>query len=403
MLFRSASKGSQLFRKLAVGVQIALSVLLLGGAGLFVRTLDNLRHQSVGFQTANLATFTLNPSSSGYGEDRTPQIVNDSLDALRRIPGVVSVAATNDPELTGNTEGTNYSVQGYHPSEDEHMDLEQSRITPGYFATLHQPVLAGREFNSSDVKGHPTVAVVNLAFAKRFFGTPQNAIGRQLKEGANDKQKFDITIVGVVGDIKHADLRTPLGPAVYQSYLQQAHPGGVVVYVQTSSAPAAVEGAIRQSIHQVDSTLVVDGLRTMEEQIDRSASDERALAFLAIGFALLAMLLAAVGLYGVLAYSTEQRTREIGVRLALGSPRSQVVMLVVREMALIATIAIAVALPSVVALARLFRSQLYGVSTFDPVTLVAAVLLTVVMLSLAATLPARRAAAVEPMLALRTE
>jgi ABC-type antimicrobial peptide transport system permease subunit len=156
-------------------------------------------------------------------------------------------------------------------------------------------------------------------------------------------------------------------------------------------------------MHQLDSTLVVDELRTMEAQMDRSASDERALAFLAIGFSILAMVLAAVGLYGVLAYSTEQRSREIGVRLALGAQRSGVMVLVVREMALIAAIATMVALPSVVALARLFRSQLYGVTTFDPVSLAGAVLLTAVMVLMAAALPARRAASIEPMQALRSE
>ena len=261
----------------------------------------------------------------------------------------------------------------------------------------------GREFTSSDVKDQPKVAVVNLAFAKRFFGSAQNAIGRQIAEGGGDDTKYDITIVGVVGDIRHTDLRTKLGPAVYSPYLQQKHPGGVMVYLRTSPRPEIILPAIRQSIHQLDSTLVVDGLRTMEAQVDRSASEERALAFLAIGFATLALLLAAVGLYGVLGYSTEQRTREIGVRLALGAQRSSVVLLVVREMALIALIATAVALPSVVALARLFRSQLYGVTTFDPLTLIGAVLFTVVMLTIAAALPARRAAGVEPMQALRTE
>jgi predicted permease len=399
----TATKGSQRFRKLAVGAQIALSVLLLGGAGLFVRTLDNLRGQHVGFETANLATFSLDPTNSGYGEDRTPRIVTDSLEVLRRIPGVTMVAATTDPELSGDTEMSGFSVQGYKPTEDEHMDFEQPRITPGYFATLRQPLLAGREFTSSDVKGQPSVAVVNLAFAKRFYSSPQNALGRALAESEGDNPKFDITIVGVVGDIKHADLRTDLGPAVYMPYLQQNHPTGVVVYARTAQPPEMAEGAIRQAIHRLDPTLVVDGLRTMEAQVDRSASDERALAFLAIGFSVLALILAAVGFYGVLAYSTEQRTREIGVRLALGAPRGGVVLLVVREMALIAAIATVIALPSVVALARLFRSQLYGVTAFDPITLGGAVLLTAAMVMLAAALPARRAASIEPMQALRAE
>jgi predicted permease len=399
----TASKGSQLFRKVAVGVQIALSVMLLAGAGLFVRTLDNLRHQPVGFNTANLAVFSLDPSSSGYSEDRTPQIVTNAVDALGRIPGVASVAATTDPELYNDTETSNFSIQGYKPSEDESMNMEQPRITPGYFRTLRQPILVGREFTASDVKGQPSVAVVNLAFAKRFFGTPQNAIGRAITEGDGPNIKFDTTIVGVVGDIKHTDLRTDLGPAVYMPYLQQNHPTGVMVYAHTAPPPETVESAIRQTMHQLDPTLVVDELRTMEAQVNRSASDERALAFLAIGFSILAMVLAAVGLYGVLAYSTEQRSREIGVRLALGAQRSSVMVLVVREMALIAAIATVVALPSVVALARLFRSQLYGVTTFDPVSLAGAVLLTALMVLMAAALPARRAASIEPMQALRSE
>ena len=399
----TGSRGSQRFRKVAVGVQIVLSVLLLGCAGLFVRTLSNLRHQQVGFEIAHMATFSLAPTSSGYGEERTLQIVTSALEALRHIPGAVSAAATTDPELAGDSSSSNFTVQGYKPAEDEHMNFEQPSITPGYFATLHQPQLAGREFTDSDAKGQPSVAIVNMAFAKRFFGTPQNALGRAIGQGSGDKVKLDTTIVGVVGDIKHQNLRTEMGPAVYLPYVQEKHPGGVVVYLRTSQAPESVEAAIRQAIHQLDPSLVVDGLRTMAEQADGRAADVRALAFLAIGFSVLAMALAAVGLYGVLSYSTEQRTREIGVRLALGAQRRSVVMLVVREMALVAGIATAIALPSVAALARLFRSQLYGVTTFDPLTLTVSVLLTAVMLILAAALPARRAATVEPMQALRTE
>ena len=399
----TASKGSQRFRKLAVGAQIALSVVLLGGAGLFVRTLDNLRNQFVGFDTGHLATFSLDPTNSGYGEDRTPQIVSSALEALRRIPGVTNAAATTDPELTGNSSHSSFTLQGYKAAEDEILHFEDERITPGYAAALRQPLLAGREFTSSDTKGQPLVAIVNLALAKRYYGSAQNALGRSLAEGRGDDVHPDTTIVGVVGDVKHQNLRTGIGPAVYRPYLQIKHPFGVQVYVRTVQPPEAIEMSIRQSMHQLDPTLVVDGLRTMEAEADRRAADVRALAFLAIGFSVLAMALAAVGLYGVLAYSTEQRTREIGVRLALGAQRSNVVLLVVREMAIIAAIATAVALPSIVALARLFRSQLYGVTTFDPLTLAGAVLLTVVMVTLAAVLPARRAASIEPMQALRNE
>jgi putative ABC transport system permease protein len=399
----TANKNAQRFRKLAVGTQIALSVLLLGGAGLFVRTIDNLRKQPVGFETGNLLTFSLDPSASGYGEDRMPAIVTNAIATVSRIPGVTAVAGTTDSELSGSTNTSNFTVQGHKAAEDEKMNFEEPWITAGYFAALRQPLLAGREFSLSDAQGQPKVAVVNLAFAKRFYGTAQNALGHTLAEGGGDKIQLDRTIVGVVGDIKHADLRTEMGPAVYRPYLQQEHPTGVQLYVHTAQPPKMLAGAIRGAMHQMDPTLVVDGLRTMDEQVMRSASDERALAVLAIGFSLLAMVLAAVGLYGVLAYSTEQRTREIGVRLALGAQRGGVVVLVVREMALIAAVATAVALPSVVALARLFRSQLYGVTAFDPITLGCASLLTAVMVAAAAALPARRAASVEPMQALRTE
>ncbi|HEU5457534.1 MAG TPA: ABC transporter permease, partial [Terracidiphilus sp.] len=247
----TASVSSQRFRKFAVGLQIALSVLLLGGAGLFVRTLDNLRHTQVGFDTTHLDTFNLDPSSSGYAEEQSPRIVSDAITALRRIPGVVSVGATNDAELSGNNESSNFSVQGYKAGEEENMNFEQPRITSAYFATLHQPVLVGREFTDADVSGQPKVAVVNLAFAKRFFGSPQNAIGRAIAEGAGNDIKYDTTIVGVVGNSKHTDLRTQLGAAVYLPYLQAKHPTGVTFYVRTSAAPATSFGAIRAVIHEL--------------------------------------------------------------------------------------------------------------------------------------------------------
>ena len=399
----TASKGSQSFRKGAVGVQIALSVLLLGGSGLFVRTLDNLRNQSVGFDITRLATFSLDPTSSGYGEDRTPQVVTSALDALARIPGVSSVASTTDPELSGDTNSDGFTIEGHKSTEDENTDFEAPWITAGYFATLRQPLLAGREFTPADVKSSTKVAVVNLAFAKRFFGSPQNALGRQITDHTGPDAKLDTAIVGVVGDTHHTDLRTLLGPAVYRPYLQLEHPNGVQIYVQTTQSPEAAESAIRRTIHDLDPTLVVDSLRTMEAQTAMVSSGERALAVLAVGFSILALILAAVGLYGVLAYSTEQRTREIGVRLALGSPRSSIVIAVLREMALIAAIATVIALPSIVFLARYFRSQLYGVTVYDPITLAASTALIIVTVLIAAALPARRAAGVQPMQALRIE
>jgi predicted permease len=395
----TASKASQSFRKLAVGVQIGLSVLLLGGAGLFVRTLNNLRDVPVGWDTKKVATFELDPTESGYGEQKTSQIVTNAVETLRRLPGVAAGSGTTDPELTGDSTTNGYHVDGHKFTENERNDFESPWVMPDYFATLRQPLLAGRGFTDGDKKGAPLVAVVNLEFAKRFYGSATNALGRMIGEG----DKGDTTIVGVVGDVKHTDLRTDIGPAVYRPYLQMPHPTGVEMYVRTLGAPDAMEPSIEKAVHHLDPTLVVNGLRTMEAQVDISAANERALAILAAAFALLAAVLAAVGLYGVLAYSTQTRTREIGVRLALGSPRGALVGLVVREMAWIAGGAALVALPATVGLARLFRSQLYGVSTWDPVTLGAALLLTAVMVVLASALPAQRATRVDPMEALRAE
>jgi predicted permease len=399
----TASRGSQRFRKIAVGVEVGLSVLLLGSAGLFVHTLANLRATDVGFATDHLVTFSLDPSASGYDEAHTAAIVHNGIDAISRIPGVVGVGATDDPLLSGESSTSGFSVQGYKPGEEERMDFEAGAVTPGYFAALRQPVLVGREFTANDALETPRVAVVDLTFAKRFFGSPQNAIGRIISNDDPSDTKHDRTIVGVVGNIRHRELRTPMTGAVYFSYLQTEHPTDVQIYVRTAGDPESVMTGIRGTIHQLDPLLIVDGLRTMDTQIDRIASDERALAYLALGFAVLAVLLAGVGLYGVLAYSTGQRTREIGIRLALGASRASVVSLVMREMIWVVAVATVLALPATVALAQLFRSQLYGVKSFDLPSLSIALGVVAAMVLAAAILPARRVAAVEPMQALRNE
>jgi predicted permease len=347
-------------------------------------------------------SFDVDPTLAGYGDDRTAQVETGVIDAVKAIPGVQSVAGTTDPEMAGDSSHSSFSVQGYTPSEEENMHFEAPRTTPGYFATLRQPVLAGRDFTPSDTKGSPEVAVVNQVFAKRFFGTPQNALGRLISEDSG-ATKFHVTIIGVVGDVMHRSMRDKPAETVYMPYLQQTHPSGLRMYALTGQAPEAVESAIRESIRRYDSKLIADGLRTMTEQIDISVSNERALAMLAMSFSALALLMTAVGLYGVLAFAIAQRTREIGVRMALGAQRSAVVMLVMREMALTALIGIGVALPAAVGLSRLLQSQLYGVQPGDPLTLGGCVLISAFMVVLAAAVPARRAASVEPMQALRSE
>lgn len=395
----TASKSSQYFRKAAVGVQIALSVLLLGGAGLFVRTLEHLRDQPVGFDTRHLATFNLDPTISGYGEDRTPQIIKAALDGLRRIPGVRLAAATTDPELMGDSSESGFVVQGHKPVEGENTDFEDPWITPGYFATIHQPLLVGRDFTEGDGKNAAKVAIVNLAFVKQFYGSAQNALGRLIGE----EDKPDTTIVGVVGDVKHQNLRTDMGPAVYRPYAQIEHPGGMEIYLRTAQDPETAEAGIQRTMHDLDPTLVVDGLRTMEAQVDISASDERALAMLALGFAVLAALLAAVGLYGVLAYSTQSRTREIGVRLALGARREDVLRMILRRASWLTGIGVCLGLVMAYGLARLLSNLLRGVRPDDPIVF-AGITTTIVLIALLASwLPARRAARIDPMVALRDQ
>lgn len=395
----TASTRAQAVRKGAVGVQIALSVLLLGMAGLFVRTLDHMRSQPLGFDPRQMVTFYLDPASSGYSESASSTIVMRSLDTLSHLPGADSAAATTDPELDGDEEWNGFTIQGHTFREGESTNFESPFITPSYFATLKQPLLVGRDFTLADAHGAPKVAIVNVSFATRFYGSAQNAIGRLI--GSGDKP--DTSIVGVVAVVKHENLRTDMGPGVYQPYLQMEHPSGVQVYIHATQNPETLMGSIREALHRLDPALVVDGLRTMEAQVDISAADERTLAILAFGFAVLAALLAAVGLYGVLAYSTQSRTREIGVRLALGAPRFTLLSMVLAEMGWIASVATLLALPGIVAIAKLFRSQLYGVHTVDPQTLVASVALTAVVVALAAALPAYRAISVDPTKALRCE
>jgi predicted permease len=399
----TASRRSQRFRKFAVGLQIALSVLLLGGAGLFLQTLRNLRNQNLGFQTARVVSFDVDPLLAGYGDDRTAQVETTVLDAIRAIPGVLNASGTTDPEVAGNRSQSNFSVQGHVQAEDENMDFEASWILSDYFATLHQSVLAGREFTSAEVKGSPSVAVVNLTFAKRFYGSPQNAIGRLIAAGAGDKIKFDTTIVGVVADVKHGGPREVPGGMIYRPYLQLKQPVGLTFYALTAQPPESLESAIRERIHRLDPNLITANMRTLNEQVDLNVSNERTLATLAISFSSLALLMTAVGLYGVLAFATTQRTREIGVRMALGAQRSSVVMLIMREMALTAILGIGVALVAGFGLSRFFASQLYGVKPGDPATLAACVLVCALMVALAAAIPARRAASVDPMKALRSE
>ena len=399
--------GSIHLRRATVSAQVGISLLLLIGAGLFLRTLRNLRTLDVGFATDHLVNFRVAPKLAGYEEDQTLALYQRILETLRNLPGARSAAATNDPELADNNGGSNITIAGYNATEDEDMNVEWARVSAGYFSTMQMPLLAGRGIEAADRDGTHKVAVVNETFARHYFAQPTNALGHYFCSGAGDVTP-DIEIVGVVRDAKHTSLRDHIDRTVFTPYLQQKLSGmlgrfGMTFYVRTWQEPKYAEPTIRAGMQSLDSKLVLDDFRTMQEQVDENLTHEQLFAFLATSFGILAALMAAIGIYGVLAYATAQRTREIGIRIAMGASKREVLRLVLAEVVWLVGIAIAAAVPISILLARLVRDQLFGISTHDTPTLAAVCLAIAAVAFAAASLPARRATKVDPMVALRYE
>jgi predicted permease len=398
----TAGSGPLRFRRISVGVQIGLSLLVLLGAGLFVRTLHNLKSLNIGIQTDHLVTFGVHATLAGYQPDQTRDLDARILQTLAALPGVRSVAGTTDPELADNNTSNNVTLAGYTAKENEDMNVESPRVSPGYFSTMGMPLVAGREFTDQDRDATHKVAVVNESFARHYFKEPQLAIGHYYGKGGG-QVPIDTEIVGVVKDAKHTGVRQEITRTTFTPYLQEANPKAMTFYVRTWQAPESAEATIRSAMQGLDSKLVLDTFRTMEEQVDDILTTERVIAILASAFGGLAVLMAAVGLYGVLAYSTAQRTREIGIRIALGAARGSVMRMVLVEVLWLAGISIAVALPASLLLTRAVRSQLFGISSSDPITLVVVTLLVGAVALASALLPALRAAKTNPMTALRYE
>jgi putative ABC transport system permease protein len=390
------------FRRITVGVQIALSLLLLVGAGLFTRTLRNLKSANVGFRTDHLLTFQLDPRLAGYEPSAVGSLYKRLLDSLAAQPGAEAVGMTDDPDLAQNDNTFSIQVPGYQAQEGERMSFEWERVSPGYFASLQLPLLAGRTFTEQDGPGTAGVVVVNESFVRKFFGTPEQALDKSFSEGGRDA-KLEFRIVGVVKDAKHFSLHDQPKPIFYSPIFQQKEPGAVMVYVRTQQQPESAAGAVRAAVRDIDTRLVVDSLQTMDAQIDGTLTAERMLSFLASSFGLVAVVVTAIGLYGVLAFSIAQRTREIGIRMALGATRGSVVKMVLREVLLLTGVSVAVALPLSLALSTLVKSQLFGISERDPATLLLVTLAIASVALLAAWAPARRATQVQPMTALRYE
>ncbi len=387
------------FRKGLVVAQVALSLLLLIGAGLFARSLYNLRALDPGFAAERLLTLAVDPSLKGYKPEPMHRFFRELQERFGAIPTVTAASFAAEPIMADSRNIRTTNVLGYPTKEGEDTNLEVNQVGPGYFATMQIPMLAGREFDPRDVLGAPRVAVVNETMARYFFGK-ESPIGHRLGFGRGDR---DYEIVGVMKDGKSYSLRDKPQRFVYTSYLQDDNPSAATFYVRTAGRPDAVSAALRSVVREVDAALPVFRMRTMEAQVDDSLFFDRMVAALSAAFGLLATLLAAVGLYGVMSYTVLRRTREIGIRMALGAERGRVLWLVLREVAILASLGVCLGLPSALGLSRLIESQLFGLSPTDPLTLglATAVLFSVALL--AGYLPASRATRVDPMTALRYE
>jgi putative ABC transport system permease protein len=398
----TASGKTLSFRGLIVSLQVGLSVLLLVGSGLFVRTMQNLRHVDTGINTSHLITFHVDPQLSGYAKEKIPALHQQILDTMTMLPGVQSVGATTDEELSDTGHTGDVTVEGYTAPPDEDFPIEIPYVSANFFHAMQEPVLAGRSFTEDDDATHPLVGIVNESFAKHYFTDPAAAVGRRVVGGDGKPGEY-MTIVGVTRDAKHANLRDAVSPTLFSPLKQCKFADQLYLYIRTATPPQQSFAMVRQAMKQIDPGLAVNELRTMDEQIDTTLSNERMIELLAISFGLLATILAGVGLYGVLAFSTAQRTREIGIRIALGSSRLGVSRLVLTDVLRLAGIGIVLAIPCSMLLGRLLRNQLFGVSAADPLTLAAVVLLITVVASLAAIVPAKRASSVDPTTALRAE
>jgi len=404
-------------RKALVVAQVAISVVLLIGAGLFIRTLRNLRVLDLGIEPTSVVAFNVSPAISGYTPAQTPTLYKSMVDRLRAEPGVQGVALASIGLLEGGEWDSSVSIEGYQAKPGENMNPYCNSVTPGYFRTMGTPVLRGREFEDRDSvplgttdpkapydgrgNGYSHV-VVNESFAKHYFGD-RDPIGRHIGFGGNPGTPTPIEIVGVVKDSKYMNVRDDIPRTIFLPLFEELEPHGVVAYVKASSAPDSVFGAVRATMRAIDPNVPLYNLRTLEQQVDRSLFVERFIATLSTAFGVLATLLAVVGLYGVMSYMVARRTREIGVRMALGARAGDVVWLVMREVLGLVTAGVAVGLVAALALSRLIGSSLFGIGANDPTTVAGAAVLLALIGLLAGYAPARRATRVNPTRALRYE
>ncbi len=396
----SGARGAARFRSSLVTAQIALSMALLMCAGLFVQSLKNVSRVDLGLKIDNVITFAISPSLSGYDPVRAKALFERAERELAGVPGVSGVASARVALLAGNNWGNDVSVEGFERGPDTDAGSRYNEINPGYFRTLGVPLLSGREFTPADVEKSPKVAIVNEAFTKKF-NLGRDAVGKRMAQG--DKPPLDIEIVAVAQNAKYSDVKDEVPPLFFRPYLQSERVGAMNFYVRTSGDPAQLLRAIPGVVARLDPNLPVEDLKTMPQQVKENVFLDRMISTLSAAFAILATLLASIGLYGVLAYTVSQRTREIGLRMALGADGPRVRGMILKQVGWMTLIGGVVGLVGAYYLGRAASSLLFELQPYDPVVVgLSAALLTIVAFG-AGYIPAYRASRVHPMQALRYE
>jgi len=397
----SGARAAARFRTSLATAQIALSMALLVSAGLFTKSLMNISRVDLGVKVDNVIMFGLSPELNGYTPARTKQLFERLEEELAALPGVNGVTSALVPLLGGSNWGNDVAVEGFPAGPDTDTNSRFNEVGPEYFRTLGVPLIAGREFRRADGAGAPKVAIVNEAFAKKF-NLGRDAVGRRIGN-RGDKEGLDTQIVGLVQNAKYSEVKREVPPLFFRPYRQDDRLGNITFYVRTSLDPEQFLPNVPKVVAKLDANLPVEDLRTMPQQIRQNVFLDRMISVLSAAFAGLATLLAAIGLYGVLAYTVSQRTREIGLRMALGAAPSRVRGMVLRQVGVMTIVGGVIGLTAAIWLGRLAQSLLFEMKGYDPVVLVsAAAALTVVALG-AGFVPAHRASQVDPMQALRYE
>jgi predicted permease len=397
----SGARSAARFRHSLATAQIALSMALLVSAGLFTRSLFNVSRVDLGLHADNVVTFQISPARNGYKVEQSRQLFERVEDELGALPGVSGVTSSMVPLLAGDNWGNDVSVEGFKAGPDTDSNSRFNGVGPGYFPTLGIPLLAGRDFTRADALGAPQVAIVNEAFAKKF-NLGRDAVGKRMSnKGSNTPLTMEI--VGIAKNAKYSEVKSAIPPVFFIPYRQDDTIGQINFYVRTGSDPERFVSNIPKVLARLDANLPVENLRTLPQQVRENVFLDRFISVLSASFACLATLLAAVGLYGVLAYTVSQRTREIGLRMALGAAPSRVRAMVLRQVGMMVLVGGAIGLAAAIGLGRLAQSLLFELQGSDPLVLAAAAVSLSLVALAAGFIPAHRASQVDPMSALRYE